>query len=63
MQRTGKESVPAHMTMIFGAIAAVASSSASFPLEIVRRRAMMGTLPAGSGMPHVCVRVEFAHMD
>ena len=38
------------MTMMFGAIAAVASSSASFPLEIVRRRAMMGTLPAGSGL-------------
>ena len=50
VQRTGKESVPPHMTMIFGAIAAVASSSASFPLEIVRRRAMMGTLPAGMGM-------------
>ena len=52
MQRTGKESVPPHMTMIFGAIAAVASSSASFPLEIVRRRAMMGTLPVGSGALH-----------
>ena len=63
MQRTGKESVPAHMTMIFGAIAAVASSSASFPLEIVRRRAMMGTLPAGSGMLHVSVPVEPAHVD
>ena len=50
MQRSGKESVPPHLTMIFGAIAAVASSSASFPLEIVRRRAMMGTLPAGSGV-------------
>ncbi|CAK0749761.1 hypothetical protein CVIRNUC_001936 [Coccomyxa viridis] len=48
-KRTNRESVPAHMTMMFGAIAAVASSSASFPLEIVRRRAMMGTLPAGSG--------------
>lgn len=52
-QNTGKDSVPPHMTMIFGAIAAVASSSASFPLEIVRRRAMMGTLPAGIGLQPV----------
>lgn len=59
VQKSGKESVPPHMTMIFGAIAAVASSSASFPLEIVRRRAMMGTLPAGSGVPHVCVSAAY----
>ena len=38
--------MPPHMTAIFGAVAAVASSSASFPLEVVRRRAMMGTSPA-----------------
>ncbi|EIE24257.1 mitochondrial carrier [Coccomyxa subellipsoidea C-169] len=42
---TQQENVPAHVTMMFGAFAAIASSSASFPLEIVRRRAMMGTLP------------------
>ncbi len=52
-QNTGKDSVPPHMTMMFGAIAAVASSSASFPLEIVRRRAMMGNLPAGIGLQPV----------
>ena len=52
-QKTGKDSVPPHMTMMFGAIAAVASSSASFPLEIVRRRAMMGNLPAGIGLQPV----------
>jgi hypothetical protein len=46
---TGKDNVPPHMTMAFGAIAAVASSSASFPLEIVRRRAMMGSLPTAGG--------------
>ena len=61
MQHANRESVPAHMTMMFGAIAAVASSSASFPLEIVRRRAMMGTLPAGSG-PHP-VFDQHAHPD
>jgi hypothetical protein len=51
-QAMGQESVPPHMTAIFGAVAALASSSASFPLEIVRRRAMMGTAPAaGARVP------------
>ena len=40
----------AHDYDVWGRLLRVASSSASFPLEIVRRRAMMGTLPAGSGL-------------
>ncbi len=42
--------------MVFGAVAAIASSSASFPLEIVRRRAMMGTLPTKGVLsaPYFC---------
>ena len=31
--------------MAFGALAAVTSASVAFPLEVVRRRAMMGTSP------------------
>lgn len=40
-QVTG-DSPPPQALALFGAVSAVASTSATFPLEVVRRRAMVG---------------------
>lgn len=43
MQVTGSSQIPAQNSMLYGALAAVTSATVSFPLEVVRRRMMMGT--------------------
>lgn len=43
MQITGNDQIPAQNSMLYGALAAVTSATVSFPLEVVRRRMMMGT--------------------
>ena len=40
---TGSSEIPAQNSMLYGALAAVTSATVSFPLEVVRRRMMMGT--------------------
>ena len=35
--------IPAQNSMLYGALAAVTSATVSFPLEVVRRRMMLGT--------------------
>ena len=43
VQVTGSTTIPAQNSMLYGALAAVTSATVSFPLEVVRRRMMMGT--------------------
>lgn len=40
---TGSDQIPAQNSMLYGALAAVTSATVSFPLEVVRRRMMLGT--------------------
>ncbi|KAK9814714.1 hypothetical protein WJX72_010326 [[Myrmecia] bisecta] len=40
---TGEQTVPASHAMVFGALAGLLSATATFPLEVVRRRMMLGT--------------------
>ncbi len=40
---TGSDQIPAQNSMLYGALAAVTSATVSCPLEVVRRRMMMGT--------------------
>jgi hypothetical protein len=40
---TKQEHIPPGMSMTFGALSGLLSASATFPLEVVRRRMMMGT--------------------
>ena len=52
---TGREHVPKGVALCFGALAGVTAATATFPLEVVRRRMMMGavagnTLQALSGI-------------
>lgn len=43
LQVTGTKTIPAQNSMLYGALAAVTSATVSFPLEVVRRRMMLGT--------------------
>ena len=41
---TGREHVPKSAALAFGALAGVTAATATFPLEVVRRRMMMGAV-------------------
>ncbi|GAB4823941.1 hypothetical protein N2152v2_010987 [Parachlorella kessleri] len=44
---TGKHHIDAQAALVFGAVAGVASSSITYPLEVARRRMMMGAIYPG----------------
>jgi hypothetical protein len=46
---TKQEKVPKGLALAMGALAGVTAATATFPLEVVRRRMMMGTVAAGQG--------------
>jgi hypothetical protein len=65
---TGKEHVPKGVALCFGALAGVTAATATFPLEVVRRRMMMGavagnTLQALSGIVEGLNRLYHRELD